>query len=131
MGQQLRFKKQQVVAKNYCAAMGYPIPESEIAWYCESGKIGLDEPVGMYPVRLTVRVRVLDGGDMAVSLLYDDSDVAERAVSIPKRTVGAITLPLTIKKCDTVRVRFSGHGSCEILGYGLSYQNGGDIRGWR
>ena len=116
---------------SYCSALGYPIPEDTVSWYCESGKLGVNELVGMYPVRLTVRVNVRDGGDMAVSLLYDDSEVAERAVSLPKRTVGAVTLPIAIKKCDTVRVRFSGHGDCEILGFGLSYRNGGEIRGWR
>lgn len=118
-------------AKSYCTALGYPIPEGSVSWYCESGKLGTNELVGMYPVRLTVRLNVRDGGDMAVSLLYDDSEIAERSVSIPKRTVGAVTLPISIKKCDTVRIRFSGHGNCEILGYGLSYQNGGEIRGWR
>jgi len=118
-------------AKSYCSALGYPVPEGQISWYCESGKLGLEELVGMYPVRLTVRVNVRDGGDMAVSLLYDDSETAEKAVSIPKRTAGAVTVPVDIKKCDTVRIRFSGHGSCEIMGYGLTYRNGGEIRGWR
>jgi len=117
--------------KRYCAALGYPIPEDKISWFCESGKIGVDDMSGMYPVRLTVRVKVKNGADMAVSLIYDDSETAERAVSIVNRTVGAVTVPIVIRKCDTVRVRFSGHGECEICGYGVSYQKGGETRGWR
>ena len=117
--------------KSYCAPLGYPVPEQRVAWYCESGKIGLDGLSGVYPVRLNLRVKVRDGGDMSVALIYDENETAEKAISIPKRTVGAITVPVAIKKCDTLRIRFSGHGSCEILGYEISYQNGGEVRGWR
>lgn len=116
--------------KSYCAALGYPKPETDVQWGFESGRIGFECFKGLYPIRLILRIKSGNQSVYGVSLIYDESFETDPE-EISAESEGAVNIPIALKRCDTLRIKISGSGDCRILGYSLEYGNGGEVRGWK
>jgi hypothetical protein len=89
--------------------------EGDVAWYAESGDIGLDLPDNKYISRLLLRVEVDASLNLTIGLKYDgagDWDEFVIPVTTPLRTV---KLPVYTQRCDHLRLKISGTGACKIF----------------
>lgn len=116
--------------RGYCSDEGYPIPEGDVAWSFESAEIGTDSFSGVCPVRAVIRMKKPEGVRVSVGVIYDGVK-DERETTVDGETVGAITVPVPLRRCDTFRLTVRGVGQCTLLGYAVEMRQGGVSRAWR
>ncbi len=110
---------------SYCGD-GVEREDAEISWSFESGCLCFEDMKGIYPEFLTVRISKKEG-IANISLLADFETSDPNTYEIPNGG-GVYTFPLKKKKCDTVRIRFSGNGDFELLGFMLGYTEESEVR---
>ncbi|MFZ5975204.1 MAG: hypothetical protein ACOYU3_07330 [Bacillota bacterium] len=100
--------------------------EDAVAWFVESGDIGMFSPDNKYVSRFLIRLEVDVEKVITVSLKYDSSDTwtdYNLTVKTPKRTV---KLPVYTQRYDHLRMKISGTGACRIFSIAKTTEAGGD-----
>ncbi len=96
---------------------GYPVIEGKVRWGFETGKTFFDVKNGMSPTRIFLKARLKAGGSLGVGCIYNEDSAPQKIVSVSDRRDGVFEIPLTVTRCDSVRLAVFGRGDAEVLGY--------------
>jgi hypothetical protein len=101
--------------------------EKNFPWYAQTGDIGLEIPGNKYISKLQIRLEVEDKGILRIELQYDNDGiwVEKYRINITKKR--AFTVPIIAKRCDTMRIRFSGAGVCRVYSLTKTIEEGSEL----
>lgn len=88
--------------------------ESAVEWYAETGDIGIDLPDRKYVSKIQVMARLATGSTMKVYVQYDSSGTWVEKFSISAATSRAYTVPMIPVRCDHMRMKLTGTGTCKV-----------------
>ena len=88
--------------------------EDDIEWSATTGEFGLDTPGSKYIKRFILRIMLDTNAVCKVEAMYDSSDVWEPVMEYHCTSKRSIKIPLKVRRCDHMRLRFSGHGEMQI-----------------
>lgn len=106
-------------------ASGQSAEEGEIEWYAETGVLGMDEPDKKYISKLQFRVQADAGSTLRIEAAYDDGDFTD-IFRYSAQKLKSFTVPVTVRRCDTVKLRLSGSGMCKVYSIAKTVEQGGD-----
>ena len=127
----LNYESANALDREYCSDKGFPIMESDIAWRLVGERVGQDSFGAVHPIRAVLRLEKPSGARVSIGVIYNAENRAEGVVSIDKESFGAVTVPISLRKCDHFRLSVEGLGECSILGYAVQLCEGGLQNGWR
>ena len=93
--------------------------ENDVAWYAETGDIGLGSPYQKYFHRLLIRMDMDVGARVTVELSCDGEDFT-MAMDFTAAHKRSVQMPIVTPRCDHMRIRISGEGNAKI--YSISYE---------
>lgn len=98
--------------------------EADVAWYVETGEIGLDLPDNKHIGRLMFRLEVPAPKNIVVSLKYDGSSTwIDHTISI-KTPLRTVALPIHTRRCDYLKMKIAGVGDCKIFSITKTVEGG-------
>lgn len=101
--------------------------EGPLSWYAETGDIGLDNPDNKYISKLQIRLEIEDKGLLRIELQYDGAGEWEEKYRINLTRKRSFTVPIIPRRCDTMRIRFSGVGECRIYSLTKTIEQGSEM----
>lgn len=88
--------------------------EEPVEWYATTGEMGLESPYGKYIKRMRLRLEIATNASMIAEVMYDSSGVWEEIIRYYATRKRSIELPLRVRRCDHMQLRFSGRGDVKI-----------------
>lgn len=88
--------------------------EDAVEWSATTGEIGLDTPYSKYIKRFILRMVIDTSAKCKVEAMYDSSDVWEPVMEYYCTKKRSVEIPLRVRRCDHMRLRFSGVGDVKI-----------------
>lgn len=101
-------------------------PENDFNWFAETGEIGYSYPDFKYISRFNIRASLSVTSRLDVWIMYDSSDNWERLYSIRNVGTRSFTLPIIPRRCDHLKLKFSGIGECHIYSVTRKIEQGSD-----
>ena len=98
-----------------------------VAWMVETGEIGITSPDMKYISRLTMRMSMAVGTEVAVYAQYDMSDVWELLFTLVGTSLRSFSLPIRPKRCDYMRLRIEGTGEAKIYSITKTIEQGSEL----
>ncbi len=105
--------------------------EGDVLWELVSSDIGTDSFDSIRPIRVVIRLIKELGSNISIGIIYDEATLPEREFTTDAQISGAVTVPITLRRCDTFKLKISGSGRCKIFGYAVQMREGGVNYGWR
>nr|DAG46586.1 MAG TPA: hypothetical protein [Caudoviricetes sp.] len=102
--------------------------ESDVEWSAETGDLGLSSPDTKYISRLVVRMVLAPGAQLRIEAQYDFDDIWETLCDINGISFRSFPVPVRPKRCDHLRLRFSGVGVCKIFSVTKTIEEGSDVQ---
>ncbi|MBQ3215372.1 MAG: hypothetical protein IJB11_04550 [Oscillospiraceae bacterium] len=102
--------------------------EEPVRWMAETGEIGLDTPDRKYISRLDLRLSMEVGAELTVYVQYDTEPEWVALGSIRGTSLQSFSLPLRLRRCDHLRLRFEGEGDIKIYSITKTIMKGSDRR---
>lgn len=99
--------------------------EGTVKWSATTAPMWCDSPDAKYITRLQFRVNLEVGTLLKVEVAYDDGPFNEVYKERASR-LKSFTVPITARRCDTMRIRISGEGDCKIFSLSKTIEPGGD-----
>lgn len=100
--------------------------EDDVEWYAESGNIGYSDANRKYISRFNIRMLLEEGAYVDVFLQYNSSGVWEHQGKVDRKGTDCFTLPIRPKRCDHLKIKLQGRGSCKVFLLAKLYEQGGD-----
>lgn len=88
--------------------------ENTIEWSATTGEFGLESPNSKYIKRFILRGVIDVNASLKVEVMYDSSGVWEQVIQYYAKRKGSIDIPLKVRRCDHMQLRFSGKGEAKI-----------------
>ena len=98
-----------------------------VEWMVESGEIGISSPDMKYISRLTIRMSMAIGSEIAVYAQYDMSDIWEPLFTLVGTNLRSFSLPIRPKRCDYMRLRIEGIGDVKIYSITKTIEEGSEL----
>ena len=98
-----------------------------VEWMAETGEIGISSPDMKYISRLTIRMSMAIGAELAVYAQYDMSDIWEPLFTLVGSNLRSFSLPVRPKRCDHMRLRFEGTGDTKIYSITKTIEEGSEL----
>ena len=98
-----------------------------IPWYAETGSIGLETPDAKYVTRLSIRLHPAPGALVRVSVRYDSRGGWKQVLATEGGGMRTLTVPVTPKRCDHVRLRLDGVGDCRVYSITKTLERAEDL----
>lgn len=98
--------------------------EEPVAWYLETGDLGLDIPEHKHISRL--RLRCCLGGVMTVAVQYDSDGLWRSVGTVESLGLRSMTLPILPRRCDHLRLRLQGSGTFQLYSLSRILEKGSD-----
>ena len=105
------------------------VDEKDVMWYATTGAIGLDSPYEKYIAALMLRVQMDSGGTIRVETSYDEENNFVEVARITADKLRSVTLNIVPRRCDTMRIRLSGHGRFKLYSISKEIEGGGSSDG--
>lgn len=105
----------------------YAREESRLAWFFQTGDIGLDSPDNKYISKLQIRLEVGEKALVCIAVQYDQETEWDEKYRINLGPKQSFTVPIIPRRCDTMRLRFSGHGDFRVYSITKSIEQGSDL----
>lgn len=102
--------------------------EGRVEWSCETGVIGASDPDHKYISRINLRMEADFGTEINFFAQYDSVGSWVHIGTFAGRSVDSVSVPLRIRRCDHLRLRFVGKGDAKIYSMTLNMEKGSDIR---
>lgn len=99
--------------------------EGPVSWYCITGSIGMDSPDSKYVSKLRFRLEADNSSTLKIEASYDGGDF-KTVYSLRPGKKRSVTVPIVPRRCDTMRLKISGRGSCRIYSITKSVEPGSD-----
>lgn len=100
--------------------------EPDIKWMFTTGEYGLDTPYEKYIKRLNIRMELGNSTRMRVEVMYDGSEDWEELATYYVTRKRSVSLPLKVRRCDYLRLRFSGVGDFKLYSIARVTEEGGE-----
>lgn len=100
--------------------------EGTIYWSATTGPMWCDMPDAKYITKLQMRVNLDVGSLLRVEVAYDDGDFME-VYRERANKMRSFTVPITARRCDTMRIRLSGEGMCKIYSIAKTIEQGSEM----
>jgi hypothetical protein len=88
--------------------------EEEIAWYAETGEIGLNYPDAKYISGLQLRLALDAGSNLRLRVKYDSSENWQEMADISSTIFRNYSVPIRVKRCDHMKIRLVGTGGFRL-----------------
>lgn len=98
--------------------------EDDIEWSFETGDIGMNSPFNKYIKRIILRMMMDYKSKMLVEVMYDDLDEWEIVADYRCTKKRTIELPLQVRRCDHLKLRFTGHGNFKLYSIAKATEEG-------
>ena len=98
-----------------------------VAWMAETGEIGISSPDMKYISRLTVRMSMAVGAEVAFYAQYDMSDIWEPLFTLVGTSLRSFSLPIRPKRCDYMRLRIEGTGEIKLYSITKTIEQGSEL----
>ena len=98
-----------------------------VEWMVETGEIGISSPDMKYISRLTIRMSMAIGAELAVYAQYDMSDTWEPLFTLVGSNLRSFSLPVRPKRCDYMRLRMEGIGDAKIYSITKTIEEGSEL----
>ena len=102
--------------------------EGKVEWKAESGIIGYEQVGHKYVSRFTVRAELEKGSDIYMEMQVDDG-VWKRMITYARPGIRSFNIPVLPVRCDHLKLRFGGHGSCRVYSVSKHLREGSE-RSW-
>lgn len=99
--------------------------EGMVEWSATTGPMWCDTPDAKYITKLQFRVNLEVGTLLRVEVAYDDGKF-EKVYEERASRLRSFTVPITARRCDTMRIRISGEGMCKIYSLAKTIEQGGN-----
>lgn len=100
--------------------------EKRVDWSFETGDIGIDSPDNKYISKLQIRLEVGEKALMRIEVRYNGESEWEEKYRINMAYKQSFTAPVIPRRCDTMRLRFSGYGDFKIYSITKTIEQGSD-----
>ena len=101
--------------------------ESAVEWSATTGEIGLDSPYQKYIKRLMLRLSIDKDAFFKIEVMYNSSDAWETILEYLCTRKRSYVVPIRTKRCDHMRLRFSGTGEVRLLSMAKEIEEGSAI----
>ena len=98
-----------------------------VEWMVETGEIGISSPDTKYISRLTMRMSMDIGAEVAFYAQYDFSDIWEPLFTLVGTSLRSFSLPIRPKRCDYMRLRIEGTGEVKIYSITKTIEQGSEL----
>ena len=98
-----------------------------VAWYAETGPLGLSLAGSKFLSRLTLRLRLEPGAWADVYLSTDEGPWEHKGHLAASPRLRSQTLPVLPRRCDTLRLRLEGQGDCQVYSLAKTIEEGSDV----
>ena len=101
--------------------------EPFVPWMAETGILYYQYPDRKYVSRFSFRLRMEEGAEMSVYIMYDSDGVWHHQGSIRFKGTDSIVLPVRPRRCDHLRIRLVGRGEVRIFSLTKLLTQGSDV----
>ena len=101
--------------------------EGDFHWMAQTGMIGTDSPDNKYLSRLTLRLYLAPGASMKLSVRYDEEPCWHALTVLHPASLGSITLPVAVRRCDHLRLKLEGTGEMRLFDLTKTVEEGSDV----
>lgn len=101
--------------------------EDRIPWMIETGIIGTDSPDRKYVSRVTVRMSLDIGSEVAFSIQYDSSGDWVPCSRMIGTNLRSFSIPIKPRRCDHFRLRIEGEGDVKIFSIAKTIEIGSEV----
>lgn len=102
--------------------------ESEaVEWMIETGDIGLNSPDMKYISRLTIRMSMEIGAEVRMYAQYDLDEEWVLLCTLEGTTLRSFSIPVRPRRCDHLKLKIEGIGSCRIYSITKTIEQGSEI----
>jgi hypothetical protein len=112
---------------NFMAELSGFTLEDDFEWYALTGIWGLNIPVNKYYGNFLVRATGDKGSLLSLSYDTDSENEYRELITRDIRKTGSFLVPLTIPRCDHIRLMLRGKGKVKIYSIMRKIETGSDI----
>ena len=98
-----------------------------VEWMAETGVIGTSSPDKKYVSRLSIRMALDKGSEIAFYAQYDSFGEWHHLSSMVGSSLRSFTVPIRPRRCDHFRLRIVGRGDAKIYSIVKTIEEGSDI----
>ena len=98
-----------------------------VPWMVETGLIGMSQPDMKYISRLMVRMSLVIGAKVRVSIQYDSMGAWERVCNLTATSLRSFSVNVKPRRCDHFRIRIEGEGEGRIYSVTKTIEQGSEI----
>ena len=102
------------------------IESKRIAWFAETGLIGLETPDAKYLTKIAIRLKMDAGSTVRVSVQYDSMGAGKQIGAVEASYMKSATVPITPSRCDHMRLRLDGIGGCQVYSITKTFERAED-----
>ncbi len=99
-----------------------------VAWFAETGLLGLSDPNHKYILSLSLRLSAAVGTQIRFYAQYDSSECWLPIGSFAGIGTDSVNLPLRVQRCDHLRLRIEGEGEARIYSITINMARGSELR---
>ena len=100
---------------------------ADVHWMVETGEIGLFSPDMKYISRITIRMAMDIGAEVAVYAKYDFLDEWECQYEFTSSNLRSFSIPIRPKRCDHMKLRIEGVGATRIYSITKTIEQGSEL----
>lgn len=102
--------------------------EENVTWMAESGILYYETPDRKYISRFNVKVWLAEGAQMNIYAQYDSDGTWVNVGKVTRRGMGTTLVPVKPRRCDHMKLRFTGTGDTKIYSVARIIETGSDYR---
>lgn len=102
--------------------------EENVTWMAESGILYYETPDRKYISRFNVKVWLAEGAQMNIYAQYDSDGTWVNVGTVTRRGMGTTLVPVKPRRCDHMKLRFTGTGDTKIYSVARIIETGSDYR---
>ena len=100
---------------------------TRVAWFCETGLLGLSSPDHKYISRLNIRISLELSSSAYFYIQYDSVGTWEHIASVRGSRTRSLSVSIRPRRCDHFRLRIEGDGGMKLYSITKTLSEGSDI----
>ena len=108
--------------------LGSGTPDSlPVEWMVETGEIGISSPDMKYISRITLRMSMDIGSEVAIYAQYDLNEAWEQVCLLTGDSLRSFSIPIRPRRCDYMKLRIEGVGAAKIYSLTKTIEQGSEL----
>lgn len=112
---------------NFTAELAGYNEEPDFEWSAQTGAWGLSFPESKYYTGFVFRFTGERGASVDIYFEYDSSGEWVKKYSYVFTKTGSVNVPVSARRCDHLRLKFSGTGKVRLMSVGAKLERGGEL----